>query len=108
MSETQHRSRNRSRHYQLSRRLHAGRHPGRNPGEDGERLIPSVVAWTTNGVAIGNAARALDAGLRLGVYFRQAADGRDLTDIEAELKLFLRSRRRKPGETLRLNVGGLT
>jgi len=27
------------------------------PGEDGERLVPSVVAWTDNGVVVGNAAR---------------------------------------------------
>ena len=27
------------------------------PGEDGERLVPSVVAWTDDGVAVGNAAR---------------------------------------------------
>jgi molecular chaperone DnaK (HSP70) len=27
------------------------------PGEDGERLVPSVVAWTDDGVALGYAAR---------------------------------------------------
>ena len=27
------------------------------PGEDGERPVPAVVAWTDEGVAVGNAAR---------------------------------------------------
>jgi len=81
------------------------------PGEDGERLVPSVVAWTDDGVAVGNAARAtlmLDSAS--AVYSAKRLMGRDLTDIEAELKLFpfRLAEGVKPGETLRLNVGGLT
>ena len=81
------------------------------PGEDGERLVPSVVAWTDNGVAIGNAARAtLMQDSASAVYSAKRLMGRDLTDVEAELKLFPFSLAddAKPGETLRLNVGGLT
>lgn len=81
------------------------------PGEDGERLVPSVVAWTDNGVAIGNAARAtLMQDSASAVYSAKRLMGRDLTDVEAELKLFpfRLAEDAKPGETLRLNVGGLT
>jgi molecular chaperone DnaK/molecular chaperone HscA len=81
------------------------------PGEDGERLVPSVVAWTDNGVAIGNAARAtLMQDSASAVYSAKRLMGRDLTDVEAELKLFpfRLADDAKPGETLRLNVGGLT
>jgi molecular chaperone DnaK/molecular chaperone HscA len=81
------------------------------PGEDGERLVPSVVAWTDNGVAIGNAARAtLMHDSASAVYSAKRLMGRDLTDVEAELKLFpfRLAEDAKPGETLRLNVGGLT
>jgi len=81
------------------------------PGEDGERLVPSVVAWTENGVAIGNAARAtLMQDSASAVYSAKRLMGRDLTDVEAELKLFpfRIADDAKPGETLRLNVGGLT
>ena len=81
------------------------------PGEDGERLVPSVVAWTDNGVVIGNAARAtLMQDSASAVYSAKRLMGRDLTDVEAELKLFpfRLADDAKPGETLRLNVGGLT
>jgi len=81
------------------------------PGEDGERLVPSVVAWTDNGVAIGNAARAtLMQDSASAVYSAKRLMGRDFTDVEAELKLFpfRLADDAKPGETLRLNVGGLT
>ena len=81
------------------------------PGEDGERLVPSVVAWTDNGVAIGNAARAtLMHDSASAVYSAKRLMGRDLTDVEAELKLFpfRLADDAKPGETLRLSVGGLT
>ncbi len=81
------------------------------PGEDGERLVPSVVAWTDHGVAVGNAARATlmsDSGS--AVYSAKRLMGRDLADIEQELKLFpfKLAEDAKPGEVLRLNVGGLT
>jgi Fe-S protein assembly chaperone HscA len=81
------------------------------PGEDGERLVPSVVAWTENGVAVGNAARAtLMSDSSSAVYSAKRLMGRDLADVQDELKLFpfRLADDAKPGETLRLNVGGLT
>ena len=81
------------------------------PGEDGERLVPSVVAWTDNGVAVGNAARAtLLSDSSSAVYSAKRLMGRDLDDVQAELKLFpfRLADDAKAGETLRLNVGGLT
>ena len=81
------------------------------PGEDGERLVPSVVAWTDEGVAVGNAARAtLLADSASAVYSAKRLMGRDLEDIQDELKLFpfKLAEGAKPGEVLRLSVGGLT
>ena len=81
------------------------------PGEDGQALVPSVVAWTEEGVAVGNAARATlmsDSGS--AVYSAKRLMGRDLADVQDELKLFpfKLSEDAKAGEVLRLNVGGLT
>ncbi len=81
------------------------------PGEDGEHLLPSVVAWTDEGVRVGNSARATlvsDAGS--AVYSAKRLMGRDLEDIQDELKLFpfRLTEGAKAGEVLRLNVGGLT
>jgi molecular chaperone DnaK/molecular chaperone HscA len=81
------------------------------PGEDGERLVPSVVAWTDEGVVVGNAARGTlieDAGS--AVYSAKRLMGRDLDDVQQELALFpfRLADDAKPGEVLRLNVGGLT
>ena len=85
------------------------------PGADGERLVPSVVAFssdrTDEGVAVGNAARATllaDAGS--AIYSAKRLMGRDLADVADELKLFpfRLAEGAKPGEVLRLNVGGLT
>ena len=81
------------------------------PGEDGERLLPSVIAWTDDGVKVGNAARATlmsDAGS--AVYSAKRLMGRDLQDVQEELKLFpfRLAEGAKAGEVLRLNVGGLT
>jgi Fe-S protein assembly chaperone HscA len=81
------------------------------PGEDGERLVPSVVAWTDEGVAVGNAARAtLLADSASAVYSAKRLMGRDLADVQEELKLFpfKLAEGLQPGEVLRLNVGGLT
>jgi molecular chaperone DnaK/molecular chaperone HscA len=81
------------------------------PGEDGERLVPSVVAWTEDGVAVGNAARAtLMADSASAVYSAKRLMGRDLDDVQEELKLFpfRLAEGAKAGEVLRLNVGGLT
>ena len=80
-------------------------------GEDGERLVPSVVAWTDEGVVVGNAARAtLLKDSASAVYSAKRLMGRDLTDVEAELKLFpfRLADDAKAGEVLWLNVGGLT
>ena len=81
------------------------------PGEDGERLVPSVVAWTEDGVAVGNAARGTlltDSGA--AIYSAKRLMGRDLADVEEELKLFpfKLAEGARAGEVLRLNVGGLT
>ncbi|SNS25666.1 Chaperone protein HscA [Granulicella rosea] len=88
-----------------------GSHPVVIPGEDGERLVPSVVAWTENGVAVGNAARAtLMSDSASAVYSAKRLMGRDLDDVAEELKLFpfKLAEGAKAGEVLRLNVGGLT
>ena len=46
------------------------------PGEHGERLVPSVVAWTDDGVVVGNAARGtLMADSASAVYSAKTADG---------------------------------
>ncbi|MEO8736341.1 MAG: Fe-S protein assembly chaperone HscA [Edaphobacter sp.] len=80
------------------------------PGEDGERLVPSVVAWTDAGVVVGNAARGtLLADSASAVYSAKRLMGRDLADVQEELKLFpfKLADDLKPGEVLRLSVGGL-
>ncbi|WP_260706517.1 Fe-S protein assembly chaperone HscA [Edaphobacter flagellatus] len=59
------------------------------PGEDGDRLVPSVVAVTRGGVVVGNAARTTlleDAGS--AVYSAKRLMGRGVEDIQDELKLF--------------------
>jgi Fe-S protein assembly chaperone HscA len=81
------------------------------PGEDGERLLPSVVAWTDDGVVVGNAARGtLLSDSASAVYSAKRLMGRDLADVQEELKLFpfKLAEGLKAGEVLRLNVGGLT
>jgi molecular chaperone DnaK/molecular chaperone HscA len=81
------------------------------PGEDGERLVPSVVAWTDNGVVVGNAARTtLLSDSASAVYSAKRLMGRGIEDVQEELKLFpfKLADDLKPGEVLRLNVGGLS
>ena len=84
------------------------------PGEDGTPIVPSVVAFdqdTPNGFAVGNAARnVLLTNSANAVYSVKRLMGRDLTDVEPELKLFPfhLAPDLKPGEVLKLNVGGLT
>jgi molecular chaperone DnaK/molecular chaperone HscA len=84
------------------------------PGEDGDRLVPSVVAFndrTAEGFLVGNAARAtLLTNSSSAVYSAKRLMGRDLADIEEELKLFpfKLAEGLKPGEVLKLNVGGLS
>jgi len=80
------------------------------PGEDGERLVPSVVAWTDSGVMVGNAARGtLLADSASAVYSAKRLMGRDIEDIQGELKLFpfKLAEGLKPGEVLKVSVGGL-
>jgi Fe-S protein assembly chaperone HscA len=80
------------------------------PGEDGDRLVPSVVAWTDDGIAVGHAARTtLLTDSANAVYSAKRLMGRDLNDVQDELKLFpfRLVDGLKPGEVLKLNVGGL-
>ena len=80
------------------------------PGEDGERLVPSVVAWTDDGVVVGNAARAtLMSDSASAVYSVKRLMGRDIEDVQEELKLFpfKLAEGLKPGEVLKVSVGGL-
>src|SRR3984957_99884 len=80
------------------------------PGEDGERLVPSVVAWTDNGVLVGNAARGtLLKDSASAVYSAKRLMGRDIADVQEELKLFpfKLADGLQPGEVLKVSVGGL-
>jgi molecular chaperone DnaK/molecular chaperone HscA len=91
-----------------------GETPAVIPGEDGSPIVPSVVAFdqdTANGFSVGNAARnVLLINSANAVYSVKRLMGRDLTDVEPELKLFPfhLAEGLKPGEVLKLNVGGLT
>jgi molecular chaperone DnaK len=84
------------------------------PGEDGSAIVPSVVAFdqdTTQGFSVGNAARSvLLTNAANAVYSVKRLMGRDLTDVEPELKLFPfhLAPGLQPNEVLKLNVGGLT
>jgi Fe-S protein assembly chaperone HscA len=80
------------------------------PGEDGDRLVPSVVAWTDDGIAVGHAARTtLLTDAANAVYSAKRLMGRDIADVQEELKLFPFKLvdGLQPGEVLKLNVGGL-
>src|SRR3981081_448232 len=80
------------------------------PGEDGERLVPSVVAWTDDGVVVGNAARGtLMSDSASAVYSAKRLMGRDIEDVQEELKLFpfKLAEGLRPGEVLKVSVGGL-
>ena len=80
------------------------------PGEDGERLVPSVVAWTDDGVVVGNAARGtLMTDAASAVYSAKRLMGRDIEDVQDELKLFpfRLAEGLRPGEVLKVSVGGL-
>jgi len=79
------------------------------PGEDGANLVPSVVAVTPQGIAVGNAARAtLLASPADAVYSAKRLMGRDLADVQDELKFFpfQLADDLKAGEVLRLKLGG--
>ena len=84
------------------------------PGEDGSAIVPSVVAFdqdTAQGFAVGNAARnVLLTNSANAVYSVKRLMGRDLADVQPELAHFpfRLAPDLKPGEVLKLNVGGLT
>src|SRR6185437_8703301 len=81
------------------------------PGEDGDRLVPSVVAFDHDrGFVVGNAARStLLTDASSAVYSAKRLMGRGVDDIQDELRLFpfkLVSGL-QPGDVLKLQVGGL-
>ena len=84
------------------------------PGEDGSPIVPSVVAFdqdTAEGFSVGNSARnVLLTAPGNAVYSVKRLMGRDLTDVEPELKLFpfQLAEGLQAGEVLKLTVGGLT
>jgi molecular chaperone DnaK/molecular chaperone HscA len=84
------------------------------PGEDGSPIVPSVVAFdqeTAEGFAVGNAARdVLLTQPANAVYSVKRLMGRDLDDVQPELKLFPfhLAEGLKAGEVLKLDIGGLT
>src|ERR1700761_3600084 len=91
-----------------------GDQPAVIPGEDGSPIVPSVVAFdqdTQAGFSVGNAARnVLLTNSANAVYSVKRLMGRDLADVEPELKLFpfKLAEGLQANEVLRLNVGGLT
>ncbi|MGA8939333.1 MAG: Fe-S protein assembly chaperone HscA [Acidobacteriaceae bacterium] len=91
-----------------------GETPAVIPGEDGSPIVPSVVAFdqdTTQGFSVGNAARnVLLTNSANAVYSVKRLMGRDLADVQPELAHFPfhLAPGLKPGEVLKLNVGGLT
>jgi len=91
-----------------------GGQPAVIPGEDGSPIVPSVVAFdqdTQAGFSVGNAARnVLLTNSANAVYSVKRLMGRDLADVESELKLFpfKLADGLQANEVLKLNVGGLT
>jgi molecular chaperone DnaK/molecular chaperone HscA len=81
------------------------------PGEDGDRLVPSVVAFDQNrGFVVGNAARAtLLQDASSAVYSAKRLMGRGIEDVHEELKLFPFKlvEGLQPGDVLKLDVAGL-
>jgi molecular chaperone DnaK/molecular chaperone HscA len=81
------------------------------PGEDGDRLVPSVVAFDHDrGFVVGNAARAtLLTDAASAVYSAKRLMGRGVEDVQEELRLFpfKLAPGLKPGDVLKLEVGGL-
>jgi molecular chaperone DnaK/molecular chaperone HscA len=81
------------------------------PGEDGDRLVPSVVAFDeAHGFVVGNAARAtLLTHSASAVYSAKRLMGRGIEDVQEELKLFpfMLVEGLQPGDVLKLEVGGL-
>jgi Fe-S protein assembly chaperone HscA len=81
------------------------------PGEDGDRLVPSVVAFDQeHGFVVGNAARAtLLTDASSAVYSAKRLMGRGVEDVQEELKLFPFKLvdGLQPGDVLKLEIGGL-
>ena len=81
------------------------------PGEDGDRLVPSVVAFDQErGFVVGNAARAtLLTDASSAVYSAKRLMGRGVEDVQEELKLFPFKLvdGLQPGDVLKLQIGGL-
>ena len=81
------------------------------PGEDGDRLVPSVVAFDQDrGFVVGNAARAtLLTDAASAVYSAKRLMGRGVEDVQEELRLFPFKLvdGLQPGDVLKLEVGGL-
>src|ERR1039458_3734833 len=81
------------------------------PGEDGDRLVPSVVAFDQDrGFVVGNAARAtLLTDASSAVYSAKRLMGRAVEDVQEELKLFPFKLVEgiQPGDVVKLEVGGL-
>jgi len=81
------------------------------PGEDGDPLVPSVVAFDeAHGFVVGNAARAtLLTDAASAVYSAKRLMGRGVEDVQEELKLFPFKlvEGLQPGDVLKLEVGGL-
>ncbi len=81
------------------------------PGEDGDRLVPSVVAFDQEqGFVVGNAARAtLLTDASSAVYSAKRLMGRSVEDVQEELKLFPFKLvpGLEQGNVLKLEVGGL-
>src|SRR6185369_7925063 len=79
------------------------------PGEDGQNLVPSVVALDASGeTVVGNAARRyLIETPERAVYSVKRLMGRDIDDVREELKLFPfhLADDLKPGEVLRIKLG---
>ncbi len=84
------------------------------PGEDGDRLVPSVVAVAGDAVLVGNAARGTllerpgDA-----VYSAKRLMGRGMAEVQEELKLFpfhlaTGTEGGRAGDVIRLRVGART
>src|SRR5665213_64154 len=88
-----------------------GDQPAILPGEDGDRLVPSVVAFDPErGFVVGNAARAtLLTDASSAVYSAKRLMGRGVEDVQEELKLFPFKlvEGLQPGDVLKLEVGGL-
>ncbi|HEV2619529.1 MAG TPA: Hsp70 family protein, partial [Acidobacteriaceae bacterium] len=81
------------------------------PGEDGDRLVPSVVAFDQErGFVVGNGARGtLLTDAASAIYSAKRLMGRSVEDVEEELKLFpfKLAEGLAASDVVKLEVGGL-